>query len=134
MTTDLLCPSLENFIRTLFESLRKVIKSSRKEKTTTGILDENIISYLPPCWLPSHGALRRKTATHAQFKKREKTKMADEGRVCVDSKQSVLRIHEKLKKAVHGIAEKKSWSTKQKEEFEKNLLEVRWSKVVIDFD
>ena len=51
--------------------------------------------------------------------------MADEGRVCVDSKQSVLRIHEKLKKEVHGIAEKKSWSTKQKEEFEKNLLEVR---------
>lgn len=50
--------------------------------------------------------------------------MADEGRVSVNSKQTVLRIHEKLKKEVHQIAEKKSWTAKQKDEFEKNLLEV----------
>lgn len=68
-----------------------------------------------------------KRAAHAQFKKREKTKMADEGRVCVESKQTVLRIHEKLKKEIHEIAEKKSWTAEQKEEFEKKLLEVRRS-------
>lgn len=50
--------------------------------------------------------------------------MADDGRVCVDSKQSVLKIHEKLRKEVHEIAEKKSWSAEQKEEFEKKILEV----------
>ena len=72
----------------------------------------------------SHGNLRSKTAAHAQSKKREKTKMADEGRVSVNSKQTVLRIHEKLKKEVHQIAEKKSWTAKQKDEFEKRLLEV----------
>ena len=66
-----------------------------------------------------------KTAAHAQCKKkREKTKMADEGRVSVNSKQTVLVIHEKLKKEVHEIAEKKSWTVKQKAEFEKKLLEV----------
>lgn len=58
------------------------------------------------------------------LKKREKTKMADEGRVSVNSKQTVLVIHEKLKKEVHQIAEKKSWTVKQKDEFEKKLLEV----------
>ena len=57
-------------------------------------------------------------------KKREKTKMADEGRVSVNSKQTVLVIHEKLKKEVHQIAEKKSWTIKQKDDFEKKLLEV----------
>ena len=50
--------------------------------------------------------------------------MADDGRVCVDSKQSVLKIHEKLRKEVHKIAEKKSWSAEQKEEFKKKILEV----------
>lgn len=50
--------------------------------------------------------------------------MADEGKVSVNSKQTVLRIHEKLKKEVHQIAEKKSWTAKQKDEFEKKLLEV----------
>lgn len=50
--------------------------------------------------------------------------MADEGRVSVNSKQTVLVIHEKLKKEVHQIAEKKSWTVKQKDEFEKKLLEV----------
>jgi len=61
---------------------------------------------------------------HAQSKKREKTKMAAEGRVSVNSKQTVLIIHEKLKKEVHQIAERKSWTVKQKDEFEKKLLEV----------
>ncbi|CAH3043798.1 unnamed protein product [Porites evermanni] len=50
--------------------------------------------------------------------------MADDGRICVDSKQSVLKIHEKLRKEVHKIAEKKSWSAEQKEEFEKKILEL----------
>lgn len=66
-----------------------------------------------------------KTVDHAQLEKREKkTKMADDGRVCVDSKQSVLKIHEKLRKEVHKIAEKKSWSAEQKEEFEEKILGV----------
>ena len=65
------------------------------------------------------------------LKKREKTKMADEGRVSVNTKQTVLIIHEKLKKEVHQIAEKKSWTVKQKDEFEKKLLEVR--RVIIIF-
>lgn len=55
---------------------------------------------------------------------KKKTKMADDGRVCVDSKQSVLKIHEKLRKEVHKIAEKKSWSAEQKEEFEEKILGV----------
>ena len=50
--------------------------------------------------------------------------MADERKVCVESKQIVLRIHEKLKNEIHEIAEKKSYTTEQKEEFEKKLLEV----------
>lgn len=50
--------------------------------------------------------------------------MADEGRVCVQNKQTVLRIHEKLQKEIHKIAEKKSWTAEQRDEFEKNLLEV----------
>ena len=50
--------------------------------------------------------------------------MADEGKVCVESKQIVLRIHEKLKNEIHEIAEKKSCTAEQKEEFEKKLLEV----------
>lgn len=50
--------------------------------------------------------------------------MADEERVSVNSKQTVLVIHEKLKKEVHQIAEKKSWTVKQKDDFEKKLLEV----------
>lgn len=58
------------------------------------------------------------------LKSAKKTKMADEGRVSVNSKQTVLRIHEKLKKEVHQIADKKSWTAKQKDEFEKKLLEV----------
>lgn len=50
--------------------------------------------------------------------------MADEGRVSVNSKQTVLRIHEKLKKEVHEIAKMKCWTAGQKEEFAKKLLEV----------
>lgn len=50
--------------------------------------------------------------------------MADEEKVCVESKQIVLRIHEKLKNEIHEIAEKKSYTAEQKEEFEKKLLEV----------
>ena len=50
--------------------------------------------------------------------------MADDERVPVNSKQTVLRIHEKIKKEVHEIASKKSWTTQQKENFEKKLLEV----------
>ena len=68
--------------------------------------------------------MQGKPCAHAQYKKREKTKMADEGRVCVQNKQTVLRIHEKLQKEIHKIAEKKSWTAEQRDEFEKNLLEV----------
>ena len=50
--------------------------------------------------------------------------MADDERVPVNSKQIVLRIHEKIKKEVHEIASKKSWTAQQKENFEKKLLEV----------
>ena len=50
--------------------------------------------------------------------------MADDGRVSVNSKQTVLRIHDKIKKEVHEIAIKKSWNAQQKEEFERKLLEV----------
>lgn len=63
------------------------------------------------------------TVAHAQFKKREKTKMAD-GKIVVESKQIVLRIHERLKKEIHKMVETKSWSAEQKREFEKKLLEV----------
>lgn len=74
----------------------------------------------------SHGALRcaEKQLLMRNAKSAKKTKMADEGRVSVNSKQTVLRIHEKLKKEVHQIAEKKSWTAEQKNEFEKKLLEV----------
>lgn len=58
------------------------------------------------------------------LKSAKKTKMADDGRVSLNSKQTVLRIHDKIKKEVHEIASKKSWNAQQKEEFERKLLEV----------
>ncbi|RMX39855.1 hypothetical protein pdam_00013468 [Pocillopora damicornis] len=58
------------------------------------------------------------------LKSAKKTKMADDGRVSVNSKQTVLRIHDKIKKEVHEIASKKSWNSQQKEEFERKLLEL----------
>ncbi|CAH3128220.1 unnamed protein product [Pocillopora meandrina] len=58
------------------------------------------------------------------LKSAKKTKMADDGRVSVNSKQTVLRIHDKIKKEVHEIASKKSWNAQQKEEFERKLLEL----------
>ena len=76
------------------------------------------IPHSPPCRVRG-----KRTVAHAQFKKREKTKMAD-GKIVAESKQMVLRIHERLKKEIHKMVEKKSWSTEQKREFEKKLLEV----------
>ena len=74
--------------------------------------------------VPWGNGTKKKQPLMRSLKKREKTKMADEGRVSVNSKQTVLVIHEKLKKEVHQIAEKKSWTVKQKDDFEKKLLEV----------
>lgn len=77
--------------------------------------------------IPWRNGTKKKQLLMRSQKKREETKMADEGRVSVNNKQTVLAIHEKLKKEVHQIAEKKSWTVKQKDEFEKKLLEVRRS-------
>ncbi|XP_068682331.1 kinetochore-associated protein NSL1 homolog [Montipora foliosa] len=50
--------------------------------------------------------------------------MADDRRVSVENKNIVHSVHEKLRKEIHEIAERKSWSAKQKEEFEKKLCEL----------
>lgn len=50
--------------------------------------------------------------------------MAEDGRICVESKQIVLNVHEKLRKEIHEIAVRKSWSEEQKIEFEEKLCEV----------
>lgn len=50
--------------------------------------------------------------------------MAEDGRICVESKQMVVNVHEKLRKEIHEIAAKKSWSEEQKKEFEEKLCEV----------
>ncbi|XP_068729286.1 uncharacterized protein [Montipora capricornis] len=50
--------------------------------------------------------------------------MADDRKVSVENKNIVHSVHEKLRKEIHEIAERKSWSAKQKEEFEKKLCEL----------
>lgn len=123
--SNLLRPSHECFICWLLQSLQNVEEYLRQGKKKPHITSNIVQLTAMLITIPSPmGRRDKKTAAHAQSKKREKTKMADEGRVSVNSKQTVLRIHEKLKKEVHQIAEKKSWTVKQKDEFEKKLLEV----------
>ena len=51
--------------------------------------------------------------------------MADVGgKVNVNSARAVCKIHDALKEQIHAFAEKKAWSSKQKEDFENQLSEV----------
>ncbi|XP_031560972.1 uncharacterized protein LOC116296980, partial [Actinia tenebrosa] len=55
---------------------------------------------------------------------REKFKMADESKIWVEKQQTVLKIHQKLKKEISNIANAKSWDNEKKKDFEKSLFEL----------
>lgn len=50
--------------------------------------------------------------------------MVDDRRVFVENKNIVYSVYEKFRKEIYEIVERKFWSVKQKEEFEKKFFEV----------